>query len=116
MRTGGHAWVILLAFSAVGQSMPAHSPPQVICRPCGETPPPKGYSCAAGAMIADSVPNAEIAPTVAAACKQGKDAAAPAKGSQVHASQQDNHANSTKAASAKPTSAKVEKHKHHCWW
>lgn len=43
--------------------------PQVICRPCGEVPPPKGYSCGQGVMVADTVKTADI-PKLAARCKQ----------------------------------------------
>jgi hypothetical protein len=51
-------------------SAPPGSRPKVICRPCGEVPPPKGYGCSDGVMVADSVPTSEIAKE-AAVCKQG---------------------------------------------
>jgi hypothetical protein len=60
---------------------PGFAPPKVICRPCGEAPPPKGYGCSNGVMIADSVPTSEIAKE-AAVCNTGpppKSASSPAK-------------------------------------
>lgn len=45
------------------------SRPKVICRPCGEVSPPKGYGCSDGVMVADSVPTSEVAKE-AAVCKQ----------------------------------------------
>jgi hypothetical protein len=68
---------MLLAISAWEQTPAQTTPPgsQIICRPCGETPPPKGYSCTAGAMVADTVPNANIATAVAAACKSDRSSA-----------------------------------------
>jgi hypothetical protein len=44
---------------------PGSAPPKVICRPCGEVPPPKGYGCSNGVMVADSVPTSEIAKAAA---------------------------------------------------
>ena len=53
--------------TAQGAAQAAPAPPLVICRPCGEVPPPKGYSCGGGVMVADSVATADI-PKMAATC------------------------------------------------
>jgi hypothetical protein len=57
---------------------PRAGPRQVICRPCGEVPPPKGYSCSGSVMIADSVATRDI-PRVTAACQKGEPATAADK-------------------------------------
>jgi hypothetical protein len=54
-----------LGANAIPAQVPAR--PQVICRPCGETPPPKGFTCTGQVMIDDSVTTAD-APRVAATC------------------------------------------------
>jgi hypothetical protein len=56
---------------AAGSGAPNAGPPQVICRPCGEVPPPKGYSCSGSVMIADSVVTKDI-PRVTAACQKSE--------------------------------------------
>jgi hypothetical protein len=51
--------------------------PRVICRPCGEVPPPHGYTCFGQVLIADSVPTSE-APALASTCRSTPQDAAPA--------------------------------------
>ena len=76
----------VLAFAGAGtfgqagvarHGAPNAGPPQVICRPCGEVPPPKGYSCSGSVMIADSVVTKDI-PRVTAACQKSETQAAAA--------------------------------------
>lgn len=69
--------VCLLVSTATGRlcsqeghgSAPKARMPQVICRPCGEMPPPKGYTCSGSVMIAGSVATKDIS-RVAAACQK----------------------------------------------
>jgi hypothetical protein len=63
---------------AAGSGAPNAGPPQVICRPCGEVPPPKGYSCSGSVMIADSVATKDI-PRVTAACRKSEPSTAADK-------------------------------------
>jgi hypothetical protein len=81
-------------------------PPQVICRPCGEVPPPKGYSCSGSVMIAASVATKDI-PRVTAACrKSGTSATQTDKKSQ---SPDKTSALKTKAPASKTRCSKKKK-------
>ncbi len=54
-------FLLLCCFISLLSSFPAaQTKLAVICRPCGETPPPKGYSCAGQAMVSDSLRNDQV--------------------------------------------------------
>lgn len=52
---------------SAASSQTAPAPPPVICQPCGETPPPQGFSCFGKVMISDAV-TTDAAPKLAASC------------------------------------------------
>jgi photosystem II stability/assembly factor-like uncharacterized protein len=58
-----------LAGAALPVSGDPPSPPRVLCQPCGETGPPKGYVCAGAIMVRSDVETREI-PGLQAMCRK----------------------------------------------
>jgi len=84
---------------------PNAGPPQVICRPCGEVPPPKGYSCSGSVMVAASVATKDI-PRVTAACQKSEPSTAAGKKGQ---NDEKAPASKTKALASKTRCSKKKK-------
>jgi hypothetical protein len=104
----------VLAFAGAGtfgqagaarHGAPNAGPPQVICRPCGEVPPPKGYSCSGSVMIAASVATKDI-PRVTAACQKNEPSTAAGKKGQ---NDEKAPASKTKALASKTRCSKKKK-------
>jgi len=71
------AWVLLLAAGQANQPK-SGGPPLVICQPCTEVPPPKGYLCANKVLVSESVRTADFA-RVTAACSAATPSSKPGK-------------------------------------
>ena len=59
------AFATTCSAQASGLAMPPLPP--YLCRPCGETPPPPGYSCAGAVMVNGTVKTVDI-PTIVERC------------------------------------------------